>query len=45
MQPVQLFQQVKLGKDVPNAVFQKGDQGTIVEFCLLMNNNQKQVIS
>jgi hypothetical protein len=32
MQTVQLFQQVKLCRDVPNTIFQKGDQGTIVEF-------------
>lgn len=28
-----------------NTIFQKGDQGTILEFYLLANNNQKQVIS
>ena len=32
MQTVQLFQQVKLSRDVPNTIFKKGDQGTIVEF-------------
>ena len=32
MQPVQLFQQVKLCRDVPDTIFKKGDQGTIVEY-------------
>ncbi|MGK7945072.1 MAG: DUF4926 domain-containing protein [Microcystaceae cyanobacterium] len=39
MQIVQLFQQVKLSRDVPNTIFQKGDQGTIVE--LLPPNEQQ----
>ena len=39
MQTVQLFQQVKLCRDVPNTIFQKGDQGTIVE--LLPPNEQQ----
>ena len=39
MQTVQLFQQVKLSRDVPNTIFQKGDQGTIVE--LLPPNEQQ----
>jgi hypothetical protein len=32
MQTVQLFQQVKLCRDVPDTIFKKGDQGTIVEY-------------
>ena len=28
MQTVQLFQQVKLCRDVPDTIFKKGDQGT-----------------
>ena len=32
MQTVQLFQQVKLCGDVPDTIFKKGDQGTIVEY-------------
>ena len=39
MQTVQLFQQVKLSRDVPNTIFKKGDQGTIVEF---LNPNEQQ---
>ena len=39
MQTVQLFQQVKLCRDVPNTIFQKGDRGTIVE--LLAPNEQQ----
>ena len=31
MQTIQLFQEVKLSRDVPNTIFQKGDQGTIVQ--------------
>ena len=41
MQTVQLFQQVKLSRDVPNTIFQKGDQGTIVEF-LTPNEEQPE---
>ena len=32
MQTVQLFQQVELCRDVPDTIFKKGDQGTIVEY-------------
>ncbi|MDJ0581536.1 DUF4926 domain-containing protein [Crocosphaera sp.] len=32
MQTVQLFQQVKLSRDIPNTIFKQGDRGTIVEF-------------
>jgi hypothetical protein len=32
MQTVQLYQPVKLCRDVPDTIFQKGDQGIIVEF-------------
>lgn len=32
MPSVQLFEQVKLYRDVPNTIFPKGDQGTVVEF-------------
>ena len=39
MQTVQLFQQVKLCRDVPNTIFQKGDHGTIVE---LLTPNEEQ---
>jgi hypothetical protein len=39
MQSVQLFQQVKLCRDVPNTIFQKGDRGTIVE---LLTANEEQ---
>jgi len=39
MQTVQLFQQVKLSRDVPNTIFQKSDRGTIVE--LLPPNEQQ----
>ncbi len=34
-----IFQQVKLSRDVPNTIFKKGDQGTIVEF---LNPNEQQ---
>ncbi|MCZ8357841.1 MAG: DUF4926 domain-containing protein [Microcystis sp. LE19-388.1G] len=39
MQTVQLFQQVKLCRDVPNTIFKKGDQGTIVEY---LSPNEQQ---
>jgi hypothetical protein len=32
MQTVQLFQQVKLCRYVPDTIFKKGDQGTIIEY-------------
>ncbi|MFM7478682.1 MAG: DUF4926 domain-containing protein [Microcystis aeruginosa] len=32
MQTTQLFQQVKLCGDVPDNIFKKGDQGTIIEY-------------
>lgn len=40
MQTVQLFQQVKLSRDIPNTIFKKDDKGTIVEF--LPPNEQQQ---
>ncbi len=36
-----IFQQVKLSRDVPNTIFKKGDQGTIVEF-LTPNEQQPE---
>jgi len=39
MQTVQLFQQVKLCGDVPDTIFKKGDQGTIVEY---LSPNEQQ---
>ncbi|MGK7882521.1 MAG: DUF4926 domain-containing protein [Crocosphaera sp.] len=36
-----MFQQVKLSRDVPNTIFKKGDQGTIVEF-LTPNEQQPE---
>ena len=41
MQTVQLFQEVKLSRDVPNTIFKKDDQGTIVEF-LTPNDQQEE---
>ncbi|MFM6061509.1 MAG: DUF4926 domain-containing protein [Microcystis panniformis] len=39
MQTVQLFQQVKLCRDVPDTILKKGDQGTIIEY--LPTNEQQ----
>lgn len=39
MQTVQLFQQVELCRDVPDTIFKKGDQGTVVE---LLTPNEEQ---
>lgn len=40
MQTIQLFQEVKLSRDVPNTIFQRGDRGTIVEF---LPPNEQQI--
>jgi hypothetical protein len=45
MQNVQLFQQVKLCRDVPDTIFKKGVREQLLNIYLLMNNNQKLVIS
>ena len=39
MQTVQLYQQVKHCRDVPDTIFKKGDQGTIVEY---LSPNEQQ---
>lgn len=40
MQTFQLFQQVQLCRDVPDTIFKKGEQGTIVEYLPLKKHPQ-----